>query len=272
MSDFCFLQVLHIILTFRSYYRFKVYSNPNSDVYELDLEDIDASDIFDISKEEEAMKTSTRITLEKGHHPTADSFHRLYRKALNAEKEILANKIPKRKYEAIDKKCENQYIHKSNLVLSEHLVSIRISKQQRYKRNGIAQRMSNQITSTQSESEQIKEKIRRTRVLSPKSTEASVISSREQKDKSTIELTPISPSKKTIRRSVQFEMSEIILNPNYSEHVTVVKQLAAHLKPHQIDGVKFMFNNICPRISSRESEISQGNDGIKGCILAHNMG
>ena len=50
--------------------------------------------------------------------------------------------------------------------------------------------------------------------------------------------------------------------------IEVSPQLVRHLKPHQCDGIRFLWNNVFESIEAVESKKSQRN----GCILAHCMG
>ena len=57
--------------------------------------------------------------------------------------------------------------------------------------------------------------------------------------------------------------------------VSVVKPLASILKTHQVDGVKFMWENTCSDLLSTAGAEVDGSESpgqIKGAILAHNMG
>jgi hypothetical protein len=58
-----------------------------------------------------------------------------------------------------------------------------------------------------------------------------------------------------------------------SRSVRVARELASKLKPHQVDGIKFMWQNSCKdlsTISAREEALEER--GVGGCILAHMMG
>lgn len=60
---------------------------------------------------------------------------------------------------------------------------------------------------------------------------------------------------------------------NGTRTVRLASALASKLKPHQVDGVKFMWQNSCKdlsMISTREEALEER--GIGGCILAHLMG
>jgi SNF2 family DNA or RNA helicase len=60
---------------------------------------------------------------------------------------------------------------------------------------------------------------------------------------------------------------------NDTRTVRVASALASKLKPHQVDGVKFMWQNSCKDLSSitnREEAVQERDIG--GCILAHLMG
>ena len=55
--------------------------------------------------------------------------------------------------------------------------------------------------------------------------------------------------------------------------VRVARELASKLKPHQVDGIKFMWQNSCKDLSTittREEALEER--GVGGCILAHMMG
>ena len=55
--------------------------------------------------------------------------------------------------------------------------------------------------------------------------------------------------------------------------VRVARELASKLKPHQVDGIKFMWQNSCKDLSTvttREEALEERDVG--GCILAHMMG
>ena len=57
--------------------------------------------------------------------------------------------------------------------------------------------------------------------------------------------------------------------------ISVVKPLASILKTHQVDGVKFMWENTCSDLLSTAGAEVDGSESpgqIKGAILAHNMG
>jgi hypothetical protein len=55
--------------------------------------------------------------------------------------------------------------------------------------------------------------------------------------------------------------------------VRLASAIASHLKPHQVEGIKFMWRNTCrdlPMIQTREDMLLEKDVG--GCILAHMMG
>ena len=78
-----------------------------------------------------------------------------------------------------------------------------------------------------------------------------------------------------------FEESNLSLSSGKNDDgsvvsVSVVKPLASVLKTHQIEGVKFMWENTCSDLLSAADAEGNGSSAssgqIKGAILAHNMG
>ena len=60
---------------------------------------------------------------------------------------------------------------------------------------------------------------------------------------------------------------------NGARGVRLANAIASHLKPHQVEGIKFMWRNTCgdlPMIQTREEMLVEKDVG--GCILAHMMG
>lgn len=88
------------------------------------------------------------------------------------------------------------------------------------------------------------------------------------------------PTKRSQTATMPFEESNLSLPSGKKDDggtisVTVVKPLAAILKTHQVDGVKFMWENTCSDLLSAADTNVDGSDSssqIKGAILAHNMG
>ncbi|KAK3585833.1 hypothetical protein CHS0354_038358 [Potamilus streckersoni] len=65
------------------------------------------------------------------------------------------------------------------------------------------------------------------------------------------------------------EMGRVLVNVNHPAEdpdIFLAPQIAAHIKPHQIGGVRFLYDNMVE--SKQRFETSQGF----GCILAHSMG
>jgi hypothetical protein len=65
-----------------------------------------------------------------------------------------------------------------------------------------------------------------------------------------------------------FDDSNCILGSVGDKRVSVTSSLAAKLKSHQIDGCKFMWNQVFGDITNKTPH----NTVKSGCILAHNMG
>ncbi|XP_077998526.1 helicase ARIP4-like [Glandiceps talaboti] len=64
-------------------------------------------------------------------------------------------------------------------------------------------------------------------------------------------------------------LGRVLLNPNHpfgEQDVFLAPQIARHVKPHQIGGIRFLYDNIVGSIDNYESS------GGFGCILAHSMG
>lgn len=60
---------------------------------------------------------------------------------------------------------------------------------------------------------------------------------------------------------------------NGARGVHLANAIASHLKPHQVEGIKFMWRNTCsdlPMIHTQEERLLEKDVG--GCILAHMMG
>ncbi len=77
-----------------------------------------------------------------------------------------------------------------------------------------------------------------------------------------------------------YEDSECVLTAQSADHpsstdIAVAVPLAKLLKPHQIDGIKFMWKNSFGDLQSQisaASPIRNVKAAARGCILAHNMG
>ena len=70
-------------------------------------------------------------------------------------------------------------------------------------------------------------------------------------------------------RNVRNSDGSVLVNVNHTKtdpDIFLAPQLAAAIKPHQIGGVRFLYDNIVESVSRFST--SQGY----GCILAHNMG
>jgi SNF2 family DNA or RNA helicase len=69
---------------------------------------------------------------------------------------------------------------------------------------------------------------------------------------------------------VLFDNSNCVLSTNsHQQTVSVATSLAAKLKPHQKEGIQFMFDNSFQDLANPQEDHSKS---IGGCILAHNMG
>ena len=86
-----------------------------------------------------------------------------------------------------------------------------------------------------------------------------------------------SPVLATVERLpfTSYDPSKIALNPtaHLNKQVFVAKAYANVLKPHQVEGIRFMFDNIS-MVESTDGNpsLSDSSNSIRGCILAHNMG
>lgn len=71
-----------------------------------------------------------------------------------------------------------------------------------------------------------------------------------------------------------FENSSCILTTDPRQiSIRVAEHLAKVLKPHQKEGVQFMFQNTFHDLAFPEDKLTEKvKEGIGGCILAHNMG
>ena len=71
-----------------------------------------------------------------------------------------------------------------------------------------------------------------------------------------------------------FENSDLILTTDpHQETIQVAEELAKVLKPHQKEGVQFMFKNTFHDIAFPKDKLTEDvKEQIGGCILAHNMG
>lgn len=76
----------------------------------------------------------------------------------------------------------------------------------------------------------------------------------------------------------QADTDSLLLDSDAPTNVSVASSLAEILKPHQVDGVKFMWNTTFDDLSTfSATQTDQANEdskieATKGCILAHNMG
>jgi len=82
----------------------------------------------------------------------------------------------------------------------------------------------------------------------------------------------------------QFTNSDLVLaSPDFTKSLTegkAVKTIAVsthiskHLKPHQKEGVKFLWNNACSDLAVRTDPTEKLDEerDVGGCILAHSMG
>jgi hypothetical protein len=67
--------------------------------------------------------------------------------------------------------------------------------------------------------------------------------------------------------SKSFKDSSFVLSEN--PYISIADHFARHLKPHQKEGIKFMYNNSFADLGDDRTDTSIG---IGGCILAHSMG
>lgn len=231
------------------------YENENEMVYELDIEDIDADSIIEINDDEAALDTSMNASLKKGRHKSSEMFTRVYKRAIEFEDRILSNKKPKKKLEALDKKCEGEF-KKCKGFFSEDKATIRYIARDRKKMTLKRKKKStdNSIVGT----------------IGPAPTKE-----KKRAELSTIKPIPLRPFSRPLSpplqhdNSISYQHSDLLLNPNEKENpISVVQQLASVLKPHQIEGVQFMFQNVC---QSFESLQSPDLKNVRGCVLAHNM-
>lgn len=61
-----------------------------------------------------------------------------------------------------------------------------------------------------------------------------------------------------------------MVNPNHplnEENIYLADHLAKNIKPHQIGGIRFLYDNIIVNLTS----VKNNSSGF-GCILAHSMG
>jgi SNF2 family DNA or RNA helicase len=67
--------------------------------------------------------------------------------------------------------------------------------------------------------------------------------------------------------------TELSAEQDGARTVRIAHALASQLKPHQIEGVKFMWQNSCKDLSTitRKEEVKDESE-VGGCILAHMMG
>lgn len=59
-------------------------------------------------------------------------------------------------------------------------------------------------------------------------------------------------------------------NQEYNDKISVARQLGEKLKPHQKEGIQFMWNKVCGDIMSDNTSVGQSS--VQGCVLAHSMG
>eukprot|EP00562_Extubocellulus_spinifer_P008772 CAMPEP_0178490870 /NCGR_PEP_ID=MMETSP0696-20121128/11113_1 /TAXON_ID=265572 /ORGANISM="Extubocellulus spinifer, Strain CCMP396" /LENGTH=2342 /DNA_ID=CAMNT_0020118713 /DNA_START=453 /DNA_END=7481 /DNA_ORIENTATION=- len=73
--------------------------------------------------------------------------------------------------------------------------------------------------------------------------------------------------------TLPYEESDLILarGGNGESLVSIVKPLAEVLKSHQVEGVKFLFDNTCSDLFPYGTE-AESKHQVKGAVLAHNMG
>ena len=66
---------------------------------------------------------------------------------------------------------------------------------------------------------------------------------------------------------------ELILNRGdaHAFPVKVERQLQMHLRPHQVEGVQFMFDRLMGRAQA-EGQAEGSRMAPSGCVLAHEMG
>ena len=245
--------------------------------------------MFDIVSEEDALATLSQVaTQKKGRYKSVKSFEIAYRRALKADNDILFGSSSKKnvegkavgvslkkKDERKDEKFENQFAPKSLCAFKEHRVSILCIQNENMK-NG---RKKNSSSRAISNAIQKPSAIAASNAVQVQKSKKPSKLHQQQKEKKRIkplpieknkpkEFKPLSPAKAN-SPAIKFENSEIILDPDENNYVTVSKQLAVVLKSHQIEGIKFMFKNICGSISTIKPDASES---IRGCILAHNMG
>ena len=80
----------------------------------------------------------------------------------------------------------------------------------------------------------------------------------------------------SLRVNGLFQNSSLVLSDTEDQlqnKVTVAEPLEKALKPHQKEGIQFMFKQVFADLAFREEQDSvRAKKNVGGCILAHNMG
>ena len=239
--------------------------NGSEDNYlELDeLPQIELNRIEDINSTEEALKQLERIVQNKLHGPKSASSDSLidqhtirnFKKIIprdDRELEELKAKVQRRN-ECNDKKMERNLDRKENTALKT--------------RNGSVMKVISRHTKRLNrKSEQEKPKKSRQRNMNRRNR--------------TLPISDYQVDQEYGNAGSTFEDSDCVLTPQSPDapsaiNIAVAAPLATLLKPHQIDGIKFMWNNTFGDVQSQIGEIPPSKDTnttARGCILAHNMG
>ncbi len=268
------------------------YKCPNAKIYKLEPEDLDNSNLNEIEDintlegqvSQMEFNSNQVLTSWRGRTgTTSEDIEMLQKKSVKCEERDLGGLIDLKK---LEKNC----IREDDDIVEDHKVEVIIRSKKKGGNTG--SRVVKQNTSLLVRKKQTAKSKRRGR-LSGDMTEylprAPVPQPRPQqgappKAKKRAQLLPVSSSGTLSGRTspvmkgvlmgsevAKFEDSDVILEVAGCERkqVSVCRPLATLLKDHQKDGLEFCWKNICRDILNPNEEL---HEGVRGAILAHNMG
>lgn len=186
--------------------------------------------------------------------------------ALKTENEVLVARqapMPLKIEESEDRKSTKAEDRVSAKVRRDSLVVLHESKQR-------AQRLRNRASVRSSGQPQ-----KKARSLNPVSVSSAFSSVARTRPKPK-EVTFDSPTFLPAASRNLFQNSPLFLtdqNDDHQYHISVAEPLAKVLKPHQREGIQFMFQNSFGDLAFREEQDRiKAKEKVGGCVLAHNMG
>jgi hypothetical protein len=189
-------------------------------------------------------------------------------RALQAEENLLSQQdrpVPAKILESHDTKATAEEDRLSARVRRDSLVVIRQCQQRRQEATARKRTLATKRS--------IEQTTRRNSISSKKGSASSEFrSSSKSSEEETYaeEMLPIV----AVGAMGMFENSSCILTTDpHQRSIRVAERLAKLLKPHQKEGVQFMFQNTFHDLAFPEDKLTEEvKEGIGGCILAHNMG